>query len=261
MPVRNKVMPYREAYPGLKPYLDWVDYMVENGALVFQAHPESSDHGKYYTAMLLADAPIHFTDKITNLTGVAIIPEGFTQVGRPGREWDRAQLQYMAGLRAAPLWGWGESDYHCPPELLRHGTTLFYVKNLAKADILSAMKSGMMVALMGEDFQNIYVTEFSVGDGKPADKNIMFGESVKFSGPAVVRFSLNKDAPEQEVLLIRNGKVIFSSKRGKFEYRDEEAAKNKDKVFYRVEVEGRGPMEIEKGNRLFTNPIFVDWKK
>ena len=32
-------------------------------------------------------------------------------------------------------------------------------------------------------------------------------------------------------------------------------------VFYRVEVEGRGPFKLGEGNRLFTNPIFVDWNK
>ena len=261
MPVRKQVMDFREPDPGLKPYIEWVDYMVKNGALVFQAHPEGTDYGKYYTAMLLAGAPTQFTDKIPSLTGVAIIPEGFTQVGRPGGEWDTAQLQYMAGIRKAPLWGWGEADFHCPPDILRHGTTMFYVKNLAKDDILSAMKTGKMVALMGQDFQDIYVTEFSVGDGKPATDKIMFGQSVKISGPAVVRFSTNKDAPGQEVRLIRSGKVIYTSKSSKFEFRDDEAAKNKDKVFYRVEVEGQGPMEIEKGNRLFTNPIFVNWDK
>jgi len=261
MPVRNDLMAFREPDPGLKPYLEWVDYMVKNGALVFQAHPESTDYGKYYTAMLLAGAPTQFTDKIPSLTGVAVIPEGFTQVGQPGKEWDRAQLQYMAGLREAPLWGWGEADYHCPPDLLRHGTTMFYVKELSKENVLAAMKTGKMIALMGEDFQDIYVTEFSVGDGKASDRKIMFGESVKISGPAVVRFSANKDAPGQEVRLVRNGKVVFTGNSSKFEFRDEQAAKDKDKVFYRVEVEGRGPMEIELGNRLFTNPVFVDWNK
>ena len=100
-----------------------------------------------------------------------------------------------------------------------------------------------------------------MGDGKASDRKIMFGESVKLNGPAVVRFSTNKDAPGQEVRLIRNGKVIYTGKTSKFEFRDEEAAKSKDKVFYRVEVEGQGPFEIEEGNRLFTNPIFVDWNK
>ena len=261
MPVRKQLMAFRERDPGLKPYIEWVDYMIKNGALVFQAHPDSSDYEKYYTAMLLAVAPIQLTDNIPNLTGVAIIPSGLTHVGIPGGEWDTAQLQYMAGLRNAPLWGWGESDFECPPDSLRRGTTMFYVKELSKENVLAAMKTGKMIALMGADFQDIYVQEFSVGDGKASDRKIMFGESVKLNGPAVVRFSTNKDAPGQEVRLIRNGKVIYTGKTSKFEFRDEEAAKSKDKVFYRVGVEGQGPFEIEEGNRLFTNPIFVDWNK
>jgi histidinol phosphatase-like PHP family hydrolase len=261
MPVRKQLMAFREPDPGLKPYIEWVDYMIKNGALVFQAHPDSRDYEKYYTAMLLAVAPIQLTDNIPNLTGVAIIPSGLTYVGIPGGEWDTAQLQYMAGLRKAPLWGWGESDFECPPDSLRHGTTMFYVKELTRENVLAAMQTGKMIALMGDDFQDLYVTEFSVGDGKPAEKKIMFGESVKLNGPAVVNFSLNKDAPEQEVRLVRNGRVIFSTKSARFEYRDEEAGKNKDKIFYRVEVQGRGVTETEKGNRLFTNPIFVGWNR
>jgi hypothetical protein len=262
MPARMGVAAKPEPDPGIKPYQEWVDYMVKAGGMVFQAHPESFDNGVYGGVVhMISGMPIHLTDKLTNLTGVAVIPEGFVVVGRPGGEWDRAQLQYLAGLRPNPLWAWGEADYHCTPPNLRNGTTLFYLKKLAREDVLAAMKSGMMVALMGEDFQDIYVSEFSVGDDKPALEKIMFGKSVKLNSTPVIRFSLNKPVPEQEVRLIRSGKVIFTTQASSFEFKDDEAAALKEKVFYRVEVEGRGPMEITKGNRLFTNPMFVSWNK
>jgi len=262
MPVVMGVEPKPQPDPGIKPYQDWVDYMVKAGGMVFQAHPESFDDALYGGVVHMISAmPIHLTDKLPNLTGVAIVPEGFVIVGRPGGEWDRAQLQYLAGLRKAPLWGVGEADYHCTPPNLRNGTTLFYLKKLSREDVFAAMRSGNMVALMGEEFQDIYVSEFSVGDDRPGAEKIMFGQTVKISGAPVIRFSLNKPAPEQELRLVRSGKVIFTTKSSRFEFKDDEAAVLKEKVFYRVEVEGRGPMKITQGNRLFTNPIFVSWNK
>jgi hypothetical protein len=261
MPARKQISSKRETDPGLDPFVKFVNYIRDNGGFVFLAHPDIADNQWLLTAHSWSPAATDFPPKLLRLSGVAVLPEGFLGVGVPGGTWDLALFEYLAGYRPEPLWGWGEADYHCPPLDLRYGTTLFYLRSLTRDDVFNAMKTGSMVALMGQDFQDVYVTEFSVGDGKPAKEKIMLGQSVKISGPAVVRFSLNKDVSLRETRLIRNGKVIFTSKSGSFEYRDDEAGARKDPVFYRVDVEGQGPDELGKGNRLFTNPVFVDWNK
>ncbi len=244
--------------PGIKPYADFVNYVIGQGGLVFQAHPESTEYQRYYDLVyLLAAAPTHLTDNLLNLTGVAVIPSGLNQVGQPAGEWDRAQAQYLAGIREKPLWATGDSDFECPdlPYNLRTGTTLFYLKSLSKAEVFKAMRAGKMVALMGNDFQDIFVSNFSVSD-QPGAEKIMLGEEVKLNGPVDIRFSLNKEIPVQEAKLIRNGKVIATSKTSKLEFRDEDAFKKGAPVFYRVELVGE-----DGRSRLFTNPIFVDWTR
>ena len=260
-PLRTALNAKPEKYPELKPWVDFVNYVRDAGGMVFQAHPESSGDDWYGPVRIDSASAVDLTYRLFRLTGFAVAPSGSRIEAAPGGPWDVALFEYLAGFRQEPLWAWGEADYHCPPDTLRNGTTLFYLPKLGREEIFRAIETGSMVALMGPDFQDIYVAEFSVGDGRPAQEKIMLGRSVKLSGPAVIRFSANKDAPEQEVKLVRNGKVVFESKSAKFEYRDEEAAARKAPVYYRVMVMGRGKVADEQGNRLFTNPIFVDWNK
>jgi len=258
MPAPWGIAPEPQPDPGLKPYRDFVNYVIENGGIVFQAHPESGNYERYYNLVyLLSGAPTHLTEKLLNLTGVAVVPSGLNEVAQPSGEWDRANAQYLAGIREKPLWGTGDADFHCPDpgESLRNGTTLFYLKELSQEEVFNAMLSGRMVALMGEEFQEVFVSEFSAGDGKAGSEKIMLGQNVTISAAPVVRFSLNKDVPGQESRLIRNGKIIYSTRASGFEFRDEESGLKKAPIFYRVEViAGDGQAH------LFTNPIFVSWR-
>lgn len=258
MPAPWGVLPQPQPDPGLKPYLDFVNYVIDNGGIVFQAHPESGNYERYYNLIyLLSGAPTHLTEKLLRLTGVAIVPSGLEEVAQPSGEWDRANAQYLVGIREKPLWGIGDADFHCPDpgESLRNGTTLFYLKNLTRDEVFNAMLSGKMVALMGEAFQEVFVSEFSVGDGKTGTDKIMLGEEVSLSTVPVIKFSLNREIPGQIISLIRNGKKIFQTRTSSFEFRDEKAGIKKVPVFYRVEVRS------EDGKSwLFTNPIFVSWE-
>jgi len=261
MPARKGISTRKEKEPGMEPYINWVDYMVSKGGFVFLAHPDVADNQWIATVHSWSPAATDFPPKLLRLSGVAITPEGFTGVGKPGGTWDQSLFEYLAGLRQKPLWAWGEADYHCPPTDLRRGTTLFYLQGFSEPEVFKAMEKGMMVALMGDEFQDVFVTEFSVGDRKPAPEKIMFGQSLKIAGAPVIKFSLNKEIPVTEARLIRNGKIVFTGRSANFEFKDEEAAAKRTPVYYRVELEGQGPYETGKGSRLFTNPVFVDWNK
>jgi len=259
MPARKELKMKPEPDPGLSPFQNFVDYIVNSGGLVFQAHPESKQYSQYYNLVyLLEGAPAHLTARLNNLTGVAVLPSGYREVGNPGGEWDKAQLQYLVGIRDKPLWGWGEADYHCGELGLRNASTLFYLRDFSKTAVFDAIKKGKMVAFSGEVFQEVYVKEFSVSEDGSAKEKIMFGEKVRLSSPAVVRFSLSQEVRIKEARLIRNGQVIWRGDKADFEYRDNEGFKEKITGFYRVELIGEE--DEEEPVRLFTNPIFVYWR-
>jgi hypothetical protein len=125
---------------------------------------------------------------------------------------------------------------------------------------LNAIVKGHTVGLMGEDFQEVYVSEFSVGENKPAKEKIMLGEKVNLSAPALVKFTLSKDVPIKEARLIRNGKIIYTTNAPGFEFLDKDAFEKKLNCYYRVEVIGQGPVEQDNANLIFTNPVFVSFK-
>jgi len=261
MPAFKTIKLRKQKDPGAAPYNKFVNYLRDAGGLVFQAHPEWGNPSWILTIHDPAVYPINLTDQMPRLTGVASLPEGFN-AHVPGGKWDQALMQYLAGYRDEPLWNWGESDYHCTdsPHGLRLGTTLFYLKDYTRDEILNAIKKGRMVALMGEDFQELYVSEFSVGENKPARDKIMLGEQVRLGAPALVKFSLSKDVPIKEARLVRDGKIIYTTNATSFEFTDKDAFEKKLNCYYRVEVIGPGPVEQDNANLIFTNPVFVSFK-
>ncbi len=264
MPLSRNITTKAQPDPGFKPYNDFVNYVRDHGGMVFQAHPDWINPVDYMVAEARADAPNMFAAQLPRLTGVAVIPDGIFGPGSPGGAWDLALMEYLTGYRAEPLWGTGDTDFHCPDPKnpannLRIGTTLFYLKEYSSNGVFDAIKSGRMVALMGELFQESYVKEFSVGD-KAVPNKVMLGEWVNLSGPAVIRFSLNKELPVKEARLIRNGKVIYTATNSNFEFTDTEGAKLAIPSYYRVQLIGDGPMELSNATLLYTNPIFANWK-
>jgi hypothetical protein len=261
MPAFKTIKLRAQKDPGADPYNKWVDYLRDNGGLVFQAHPGWGDPHWIMTIKFPDVHPVQLTDELPRLTGVALLPEGFN-AAPPGGKWDQALMQYLAGYRDAPLWAWGESDYHCPDKThgLRLGTTLFYLKDYTRDSVLDAIKKGRFVALMGEAFQEVFVSEFSVGDNQPARNKIMLGEQVRLAGPALVKFSLNKDVPIKEARLVRDGKVIYTTNAASFEFADKDALEKRLNCYYRVEVIGPGPVEQDNANLIYTNPVFVSFK-
>jgi len=255
MPAR-KIMEWKvEKNPGVEPYEKWVNYIRDNGGLVFIAHADIADDSWRLILHHKAVAPNFMIPQLLRLTGVALVPDAMQESAKPGGWWDQGNIQYLAGFREEPLWGWGESDYHCDPTPLNYGNTYFYLKEFSRDEVFRTIKSGRMIAVSGEPMMETYVSEFSIGDGKPASEKIMLGQRLKLSSAPVIRFALSKEIPVQEIRLIRNGKIIYKTNKTNFEYRDEDALKDKMQSFYRVDVVGPEPR-----SRIFTNPIFVAWK-
>jgi len=267
MPVWRTVNSKPDFPPGLVPIQKFVDYIVDNSGIVVGAHMYSPQDTWF--------GPVHFvTDSLTDLihdlhglTAFAILPETYTdQAAGPGGLWDATLLEYLMGMRDQAPWALGDSDYHegVGPDLVR-GTTLFYMREFTEQEVYSCMRQGRMVALMGPYFQDIYVSEFSVGQtDRPAKEKVMFGQSVTLNGTPVVRFSLNRKIPDARVRLIRNGKIVKEVKDSSLEFADSEVYEKKLPAFYRVEViapdmpiAGDAAYPEAHISRLYTNPIFA----
>ena len=132
MPARKQMELKVEKNPGAEPYAKWVDYLRDHGGLVFIAHPDIADDSWRLILHHKAPSPYYLIPELARLTGVALVPDGMAETAQPGGAWDEGQFQYLAGFRPEPLWGWGESDYHCDPPPLSHGITLFYLKDLTR---------------------------------------------------------------------------------------------------------------------------------
>ncbi len=265
MPVTRGITTKVQLDPGPEPYNTFINYVRDHGGMVFQAHPNWINPSDYGVGEAHSEAPTMLAAELLRLTGIAPIPEGIFSAGVPGGVWDLALMEYLSGYRSEPLWAWGEADFHCtssknPNLTLRTGTTLFYLKDLNRDQVYDAMRNGRMVALMGEVFQEVYVSEFSIGD-KPVPNKVMLGERVKLTGAPVIRFGLNQELTLKEVRLIRNGKVIYRGQGSNFEYVDADAARLGIPAYYRVQLIGEGPMEMANASLLYTNPIFVDWTR
>jgi hypothetical protein len=263
MPVRRDLRLRHEPMVTSQPFQDFVDYIATNGGIVDAVHVESGQDMWIGTIHVLTPAPIDNL-RLKNLTGFSILPEAWhDQTGGPGGTWDQVLIEYLAGMRRGPLWACGDADFHGPTGSLARSVTLFYMKEFSEDEVYRCMRDGRMVALMGESFQNSYVSDWSVSDGAPADR-IMLGASVMLQSAPQVRFALDHAVPATRTRLIRNGKVVAEADGSELSFTDTELAAARTPAYYRVEVigpQGTDPhpddLPTRPENELFVNPIFV----
>jgi hypothetical protein len=267
MPVRNTVAVKPEPIPDLEPWQEWVDYMVDNGAIVHAVHVEEGAVMWYGPAQGACPPPVENIHRIKHLTGFSVLPSAWHEhAGGPGGLWDTTLLEYMAGMREKPMWAMADADYHCDASLAI-ATTFFYLREFTEDDIYRCLRDGRMVALQGDAFQDTYVSEWWVSDSMRPDNPIMLGEEVTISGTPVIRFALDHPVDDCKVRLIRNGVVIHEESGTGFTYKDKEQGSKKEPAFYRVEVIGpradRGPYEgpTMPESEIFVNPIFVRFSR
>lgn len=278
MPVRHNLPSKPETIPTAKPWQAFVDYMIDNGAIVHAVHVEGKDDKWMGPAHGGFNAPMENLHRIRRLTGFSALPAAYHEkTGGPGGLWDTNLIEYLGGMNKKPMWAVGDADYHCKSSLAI-ANTLFYMTEFTEAEIYKCMREGRMIALMGAAFQDTYVSEWWVSDSdRPADK-IMLGREIKISGAPTIGFALNKPVEGCKVRLIKNGVVIFEKEGTGFTYKDEEQSVKKEPAYYRVEVVGPlAPLKpgekriedytqtpvfyndgtLEPDSELLVNPIFV----
>ncbi len=264
MPAWREVSTKPIGYPGRAPYQDWVNYIVDHNGLVFVAHPASDQNVWVLTIRFYAEPPVQNL-RLKNISGFSSLTESYgPEVAGPGGAWDSVLSEYLSGMRDRPIWTVGDCDYHGGNGTLTGcGNTLFYLRRFSEDDVYLAMREGRMVSFAGEMFQNSYIAEFSVSDGKAPQDLIMLGKEIRVADPPVIRFRLDHNIPGVKTILIRNGKVIRETEGSALEFIDREMFEKKMPAYYRVQVLGPPTIETTKSgpsqrvNIIFTNPIFV----
>ncbi len=262
MPTRDLIPLGPESIPDEEPWQKWLDYMVEEGAIVHAVHVEEGGDQWYGPAHGACPPVPKNLHRLEGLRGFSVLPSAWhEQTGGPGGLWDTVLIEYMAGLRDKPLWAAADADYHCDASLAI-ATTLLYMREFSEDEVYNCLRQGRMVALQGDAFQDVYVSEWWISDsGKPAEK-IMLGRELRLSGTPTIRFALDHPVEGCRTRLIRNGVVIHEVQGTELTYTDRQTGVE-EPAFYRVEVTGpvadRGAYEgpTMPHSELFVNPIFV----
>ena len=179
----------------------------------------------------------------------------------PGREWDQALLAYLAGERAEPVWGWGESALHYPSQVTpgaagkRVDEVLSFVRtpSTSPRDIVAALAAGRGWSVRSAVAPGrLELVGFAAIRGEQSAGS---GEWLEGTGPLRVEAAWRFEGPDPPLVrarLVRDGRVVAEwSGRGTMGLDWEEpAGAAGEQHYYRLEVSSQA-------HRLLTNPMFV----
>lgn len=258
-------VPLTDAYNGdlgPAPYQHYIDYVNAHNGMAFWPHPEAGSSIKPLEVLgglvrVVSQTPNHGDDLVNtyDYTGFAALYADAITVTEPGRQWDQALGEYVAGQRRMPVWGTGEIDYHEDVEGNRIDDilTVFLARQLSRNAVIEALQKGRFYAVRGGDERLVlerFVVETSQGSA-------LLGQTVTSAGEAVVRVRiahLNQERVPLHVRLIKAGEVV-ADMRGEtpFELTHKDAAlRPGEKTYFRLMARGAQ-------SRLTANPIFVDY--
>lgn len=245
---------------GTGPYQDFIDFVDDEGGLVFWAHPEIEVDKVIQKPPLKVGmkTPAYHTDLIytQNYTGFSAFFEGMKHIIPPGGIWDRVLGEYAVGDRDRPIWAIAEGDVegdHFSPQL---SETVFLLEERTQAGALDALRSGRIYAVAGPNAHYFTLESFVVTD----DLNRAVSGGTLESGQEVtVRAALTFASPVEKrtgivATLIRDGEPIGNFKGdGRLEivYR-ETSPLNPDRLHY-YRIDAGAPNQT----RLLSNPVFV----
>ncbi|MFH1073955.1 MAG: PHP domain-containing protein [Candidatus Firestonebacteria bacterium] len=244
--------PEFDQYSGFKgsgPYQRVLDYVEKKGGFTVWAHPEadsnidfpliSSVKGRFFNARLLLSTP-PYPEVVTNTSGyngICIIEEGYKTIGRCGGLWDKVLFEYSTGLRKAPSFAFGETDYRKEGA----GIALDGVQNVVnskkgdKKEFLKALKTGKFYVLKKGLLPSFPVLE-------------------EFSETGNVKISMNDGSRKKlTITLIKDGFVQkIADGRTPFSMDFKILVPEKGKSYYRLEA------VFKDGSLIISNPVFIE---
>jgi len=244
---------------GTAPYQEVIDYVKDQGGLVFWAHPESN-----YATAGIPFGPItmktpHYPDALlssNNYTGFSAIYGDTIKATEPGAHWDKLLLEYCSGKRKTPVWGIAGADYHGDANGVELDSfqTVFFLEKKTTANVLDALKKGLFYAVQKGKKEKLSIHQLQL-ENVTTQSTAISGELLYTDGPPVISGYVTASDDHQHpvtVTVIRGGQIIRTIKGDtplKFRVMDME--KVGGKTFYRLDVRS------DDVGYLLTNPIFV----
>lgn len=256
-PFRSSFFDQYHGDKGIRPYQQVIDYVDSRGGVTFWNYPETKS-GVRKMGPIYVDTPPYpqVLNQSIGYTGFAALYGDNITVTEPGREWDRALVEYCRGSRKRPVWGISTADFHgegLTGEKLGNFPTVFLVRKKTREEVLFAMRGGKMYACRAKYPQRMILNEFSVSSSKGQDRAIS-GDEIALKGRPRIRISLSSIEPflnSITVRLIRSGRLVKTIKGHlplKIDHEDDYYEPGK-KLYYRMDATGCG--------NLVSNPVFV----
>lgn len=244
---------------GTAPYQEVIDYASARGGLVFWAHPESG-----YSRAGVQLGPVkmiteHYPADLLeskNYTGFVAIYGDSSSAAKAGMQWDQVLLDYCNGSRSDPVWAIAGADFHEEKNGFDLDTfqTVFLVKKKDQTEVIKALESGRIYAVMKSKNMRLSLDKFEVKD-KTSGTTVIMGEEMIARGAPVIEGRLSASdggRHEVRVSIIRGGKIAWSFEgRTPLDFNLLDKDQWRGKTFYRLDVKGKA------GGHLLSNPIFV----
>lgn len=244
---------------GIAPYQTFINYVVDNGGLVFWNHPETKSGTRPLPPITLDTPPYpEVLRESKNYSGIAVL-SGETFAGvEPGDLWDQELNAFAQGKRQRPAWGIATSDFHRDgrnDEELGDYSTIFAVKALTRQEILGSLAKGRYYAVRGPHALQDRLLEFTVTD-RDSKHRAISGELLTMVGKKITATitieAKNGEAHSLNLRLIRNGAVIHTETgTTPLHLTIEDQPQTERASYYRLEV-------TSDCCRLLSNPIFVE---
>jgi hypothetical protein len=254
-PFRGSVFTPYAGDQGIAPFQETIDYIHGRGGFAFWNYPEQRsgvrEHGPVKVNTLPYPEVLH---ESKDYDGFAAIYGDRITVTDPGKQWDRALMEYCEGKRQKPVWGISTADFHEDGRLgLKLGAfpTTFLVREFSKAAILDAIKQGRMYCSRGDGSSWPQLDYFNVL-GANGDKAHM-GEALTTPGVPMIKFRISYRGDEKIPLTIHvvRGGTLLRTLNGETPLECElldEGAPAGQMTFYRL---------VDSMKHLTSNPIFV----
>jgi len=268
-PFRTKAFDPYDGNPGTYPYQRTIDYVARAGGLIFWAHPEAKQERDFGPVHYYTPAYPELIAATRGYTGFACLYEGAKVVAAVGGPWDRTLLEYIEGLREAPVWTIGEADYsHYQSgtgKELGEVETVLLMETVDRDAVIGALRVGKMYARRStvpprsqggraKPWLTLRLDAFSASAG---GRQAVSGETLSSAGPVEIHARVSMSSgPAQKITLtlIKNGAVhrqMEASTPALLRLIDEPPAPGA-RAYYRLVVKGRYPLSV------FSNPIFVE---
>ena len=239
---------------GARPFQRFIDYVVEQGGLVFWAHPVTGHRGRYGVVEDYTEPYPHLLELTEGYHGFALTYVGYLFLADPGGVWDRLLLAYCRGARARPVWVIGELDWRGPQERpLAMVITEMLVAERSSASILDALRAGRMWVLFHTGVHAPELDSFDLTDVHTQSRATV-GEWLSATGPIRIHLAGYQDSDADHpatLTLIRDGEVVEQRELRDGRFDAEWSVEPPTHAgFYRVIVTGSSGF-------IYTNPVFV----